>query len=122
AEFKLTHYSKLGPNLDVTSRSAADLGKPPSQADEEEAPVVEELRRLAFEGVTDELENPAGYKHQRRDHSENRKQQANHKQHNGGRNQRNTDRMADTIHAMLVAPAVLADPIPRCFASADPRQ
>jgi hypothetical protein len=31
-----------------------------AQADEQEAPVLEELRRLAFDGVAGELENPAG--------------------------------------------------------------
>jgi hypothetical protein len=38
---------------------ALDLGPPPAEADEEESPVAEELRGLAFEGVADELEKPS---------------------------------------------------------------
>ena len=38
---------------------AVDLGPPPADADEEETPVAEEFRRLAFEGVSDELEDPS---------------------------------------------------------------
>jgi 8-oxo-dGTP pyrophosphatase MutT (NUDIX family) len=41
------------------SCAPAQLGEPPAQADEQEAPVVHELRTLPFIGVTDELENPA---------------------------------------------------------------
>ena len=37
------------------SGAAADLGPPPTHADEKKAPVVEELRTLAFKGVADEL-------------------------------------------------------------------
>jgi hypothetical protein len=51
------------PQTDVTptvrSRFAVDLSPPPADADEQETPVVEEFRRLALEGVADELENPS---------------------------------------------------------------
>src|SRR6185503_7223769 len=40
---------------------AADLGQPPAQADEQEAPVLHELGWLAFVGVADELEDPADH-------------------------------------------------------------
>jgi hypothetical protein len=41
------------------SSLAVDFCPPPADADEEETPVTEEFRRLAFEGVADELENPS---------------------------------------------------------------
>jgi hypothetical protein len=37
---------------------AVYLGPPPADTHEEESPIVEEFRRLAFEGVPDELEDP----------------------------------------------------------------
>lgn len=40
-------------------RFAVDFRPPPADAYEQEAPVVEEFRRFAFEGVTDELEYPS---------------------------------------------------------------
>ena len=40
---------------------AADFGCPPAGSDQEEAPVFEELRRLAFDSVTEELKSPAAY-------------------------------------------------------------
>ena len=47
---------------------AVDLGPPPADAHEEEAPVVEEFGRLAFEGVADELENPSHEEERERVH------------------------------------------------------
>jgi hypothetical protein len=41
------------------SSFAPNLCPPPADADEEESPVAEEFWRLAFEGMTDELENPS---------------------------------------------------------------
>ena len=38
---------------------AVDLGPPPADAYEQETPVGKKLRRLAFEGMADELENPS---------------------------------------------------------------
>ena len=38
---------------------ALDFRPPPADAYEEETPVVEEFRGLAFEGVSDELEEPS---------------------------------------------------------------
>ena len=48
------------------SSFAIDLRPPPADADEEESPVAKEFRRLAFEGMADELENPSDHEqHQR---------------------------------------------------------
>ena len=38
---------------------AVNLGPPPAHANKQESPVVEEFRRLAFEGVSDELQDPS---------------------------------------------------------------
>ncbi len=43
----------------MLSGFAVDLGPPPAHADEKKSPIVEELRWLAFKGVTDELEQPS---------------------------------------------------------------
>ena len=73
---KVPHFSRQkwgtqGPSICGTSRSskrigygsgfAVDFGPPPADADEEEPPIAEEFRRLAFEGVADELENPSDH-------------------------------------------------------------
>src|SRR5690606_36954411 len=41
------------------SDATADFHQPPAEAHEQETPVLEELRRLAFEGMPDELQDPA---------------------------------------------------------------
>ena len=38
---------------------AVDFSPPPADADEQKTPVMEKFRRLALEGVADELENPS---------------------------------------------------------------
>src|SRR5689334_9355796 len=43
-----------------------DLGNPPPHPHEQEAPVVEELRRLSLDRVADKLEDPAGDEERRR--------------------------------------------------------
>ena len=40
-------------------RATTKLGPPPTDADKQEAPVAEELRRFALEGMADELEKPS---------------------------------------------------------------
>src|SRR5271155_3599653 len=41
---------------------AMNFGPPPTHADEQETPVVKELRLFALEGMADELEGPSGEK------------------------------------------------------------
>ena len=84
---------------------AAHLGEPPAQADEEEAWVVEELGPGAFEGVSDELEDP----------SENEKDEAvefqmmsGPEEAGGGDKKRddndgNADGMAETVDLVLMS-------------------
>jgi len=40
-------------------RFTVNLGPPPSHADKQESPVVEEFRRLTFKCMADELEDPS---------------------------------------------------------------
>src|SRR5579872_5073331 len=42
-------------------RAAANLGPPPTDADEEESPVVKEFRSLALKSVANELKDPADH-------------------------------------------------------------
>ena len=56
--------------------AAAERRKPPAKSDEQEAPIVEELRRLAFEGVPDELKHPPNHKRNCGNDSESGKRQA----------------------------------------------
>ena len=44
---------------------AAQLGEPPAQAHKQESLIFEELRRLAFKGMPDELQHPAAHEHRR---------------------------------------------------------
>ena len=64
-------HAQLGRSLGVLEKTwafsvwpggsglAVHLGPPPADADEQKPPVTEEFRRLAFEGVADELEDPS---------------------------------------------------------------
>src|SRR6202008_1970287 len=45
---------------------AVDLGPPPAHADEQESPVMEELRRLSFKSMTDELQQPSEHEQRER--------------------------------------------------------
>ena len=52
------HEPVAPPLVPAPSGFAVNLCPPPADADEQESPVTEEFRGLAFEGVADELENP----------------------------------------------------------------
>ena len=58
AKLRLCEDARLG--------FTADLGPPPADANEEEAPVAEKFGRLAFEGVTDKLKDPTDYEQSQR--------------------------------------------------------
>jgi len=49
-----------------SSGFALDLGPPPADTDEQETPILEEFRGLAFEGMSDELEDPSKYEQSER--------------------------------------------------------
>ncbi len=93
------------------SHFAVHLGPPPAHAYEQEAPIVEELRRLAFEGVSDKLEDPS-----QNEEAESIGPQAMHKDAADKQQQRNQDgrdseRVARAVNRMLVAGRILFDPL-----------
>lgn len=59
AEISAQQKAEVGRRVSWCLGAALDLGPPPADADEEESPVFEEFRRLAFEGMADELEDPS---------------------------------------------------------------
>jgi hypothetical protein len=91
--------------------AAADFGPPPADADEEESPVAEEFRWLAFEGVADELEDPSEHEQRQRV-----KPQAMEEESSDGDCDRDQDRgnaegVAGAIDRVLMAGRVLGDPL-----------
>src|SRR4029079_4412957 len=86
-------------------------GDPPAQADEEEAPVVEELRRLALEGMADELEDPAYQKQREGEGPDPADEQRDHRQRQRQHDQRNAERVAEPVDRVLMALRVLRDPL-----------
>jgi hypothetical protein len=90
---------------------AVDLGPPPADADEQEAPVVEEFGRLAFEGVANELEGPSHQKQSQRVKPQPMKEDAGHKKRHREQNGGYPQRVAHAVHRMLVTGAVLRDPL-----------
>ncbi len=90
---------------------AVDLCPPPTDADEKETPVGKKFRRFAFEGMADELENPSKDKQSQRIRPQAMKEDANEKKQNREHDGRDAERVADTIHGMLMAGGVLRDPL-----------
>ena len=88
-----------------------DLRPPPTYANEQEAPVVEELRRLAFEGVADELEDPSQDKEAKSIGPKAMDKDAANKKQQRNQDGRDTQRVARPINGMLVAGRILLDPL-----------
>src|SRR5512141_2197431 len=80
-----------------------DLLRPPPQADEKEAPVLEKLRRFALGGVADKLQHPADSKHRDRDLPEAWHEQRHDKQRQRQRDRGDAKRMAQAVEPVLVA-------------------
>ena len=88
-----------------------NLCPPPADADEEKAPVLKEFRRLALEGMADELENPSNDKQGERIGPQTMDEDAGQKKWDGEENRRYAQRMAEAVHGVLVAGGVLRDPL-----------
>jgi hypothetical protein len=88
-----------------------NLGPPPAHADEKKSPVAKELRRLAFKGVADELKDPSEDKEGERVGPQIMKEDAGHKNWYREQDGRDAQRMAGSVHWMLVAGGVLRDPL-----------
>src|SRR5262249_36775246 len=91
--------------------ASPDLGHPPSQPHEQEPPIVQELGRLPFDRVADELKGPARDEERDRDRPETMNENGGDEQRNRKSNERNPDGVAETIDRVLMASAVLRDPL-----------
>lgn len=72
---------------------------------------MEKFRRLAFEGMADELENPSGEKKPERVGPQAMEEDAGKKYWEREEDGRNAQGVADPVHGMLVAGGVLRDPL-----------
>jgi hypothetical protein len=84
---------------------------PPAYADEEKTPVLEKLWWLAFEGVADELENPAQNKKSETVRPEAVNKDSCEQNQHGNQNGWNAQGVAATVYGVLVAGGVLRDPL-----------
>ena len=89
-------------------RAAAHFRDPPPQAHEQEPPVVEKLRRLAFEGVSDELKTPTQHEKAGRDRPETVDEHGAKKERQREDDERDAERMAHAIDRMLMAASYCA--------------
>src|SRR5438132_7423783 len=86
--------------------ASSDLRDPPAEADQQEPPVVKELRRLALERMADELKHPTGdEEHERRAPQTDREQCERDHDH------WNPDGVAEAVHRILVARRISRDPL-----------
>ena len=91
--------------------SPVNLRPPPAHADEQETPVVEEFRRLAFEGMADELKDPPDHKQCQRDPPEAVEEEPGDEYSYRKQNRRDAEGVAEAVDRMLVAGRVLGDPL-----------
>src|SRR5258706_2007576 len=88
-----------------------DRGTPRARADEQETPVVEEFRRLALEGMADELEHPSGDEKTERIGPQAMEEDTAKKEWKREQDGRDAQGMADAVYGMLMAAGVLRDPL-----------
>jgi hypothetical protein len=72
---------------------------------------VEELGRLAFDGVSQELKTPSHEEHAERERPEAVDPYGRQQQGQGDHDERNTHSMAKSIEWMLMTVAILTDPL-----------
>jgi len=88
-----------------------DLSPPPAHANEQETPVAEKFRRLAFEGVADELENPSDEEQSQRIQPHAVEEDTGDKKWDREQDGRDTQRVTQAVHRMPMTGAVLRDPL-----------
>jgi hypothetical protein len=88
-----------------------DFCPPPADAYEQEAPVLEKLWRFAFEGVTDELEDPSEDEEAQGVDPEAMDEQGGCRCGDRNDNGWNAQSVAGSVYGMLVAGRVLRDPL-----------
>jgi len=93
------------------SGAAVNLGPPPSHADEQESPVLEELRRLPLKGMTDELKDPSGDEQNQRVPPQPVAQKSGGEEREREKNEWDTVGMAKPVDGMLVASGIFRDPL-----------
>ena len=76
---------------------------------------MKEFRRLAFKGMTNELEDPADYEQSQRVEPQTMDEETRDEDRDRNKNSGNTESVAEAVDGMLVAGRVLRDPL---FASA----
>ena len=72
---------------------------------------MEEFRRLALEGVADELENPSDEEKTQRIQPQLVKEDAGDEKRDRKQDSRNAQRVTHPVHRMLMTGAVLRDPL-----------
>ena len=92
------------------SRLAVNLSPPPPYADEQEAPVVKELRLFAFEPVADELQRPSRNEKHKRVKPQTVKEDACDEQGERNQNCRYPESVAHPVYRVLMATGILRDP------------
>jgi len=90
---------------------AVNLCPPPADAHEEESPILKEFRRLAFEGMADELKNPSYDKEGERIGPQAMEEDTAKKQREREQDGGYSQGVAGAIHGVLMAGGVLRDPL-----------
>src|SRR5580692_2264740 len=91
--------------------AAPDLRRPPTQPNEQEAPVLEELGRLALVGVAHELEDPPDDEQRRGRGPQRAPERRDDEQRNRQRDHRNAEGVEASVDRVVVALAVCGDPL-----------
>jgi hypothetical protein len=88
-----------------------DLCPPPAHADEKETPVLKELRRLSFEGVSDELKNPSDEEQAERIRPKTVEEETGDKKRRREQDGRDAQSVTHPVHRMLMTGRILRDPL-----------
>jgi hypothetical protein len=72
---------------------------------------VKEFRRLAFEGVTDKLENPSDEEQSQRVHPQAVNEDAGDENWHRKQDGRDAQRVTNAVHRMLMTGSILRDPL-----------
>src|SRR5579864_879132 len=96
---------------DKSSGFTLNFGPPPAHADQEESPVTEEFRRLAFKGVANELEDPSDGEQNGGVDPQSVEEEAADGECDGDQNGRDAEGVAGAVDRVLVAGRVLRDPL-----------
>ena len=95
----------------MTLGAATHLSPPPAHANQKKTPVMEEFRFFAFEGMADELQDPAHYEKASRVHpeavNEYRGQAQSQRNHDHG----NAEAVAGSVYRMSMTARVLRNPL-----------